>query len=98
MAVSAKTGGPNFSKGVPIEQLQDGESLLGHIGEEPVLLVHHDGEFFAVGAKCSHYGGPLEQGLVVGETVHCPGIIRVLIFARGGLESSGFKSDFGMEY
>lgn len=72
MAVSAKTSGPDFSKGFAVEDIKEGQSLLGHVGDEPVLLVRHDGEFFAVGAKCSHYGGPLEQGLVVGETVHCP--------------------------
>src|SRR5262249_25649034 len=29
-------------------------------------------EFFAIGATCSHYGGPLAEGLIVDETVHCP--------------------------
>lgn len=72
MAVSAKVSGPDFSKGVSEDLLKDGESLLGHVGVEPILLVRQDGEYFAVGAKCSHYGGPLHEGLIVGETVHCP--------------------------
>ncbi|WP_413944411.1 FAD-dependent oxidoreductase [Bdellovibrio sp. HCB-162] len=72
MAVSAKTSGPDFSKGISEESLKDGESLLGHVGEEPVLLVRQEGQFYAVGAKCSHYGGPLNEGLIVGDTVHCP--------------------------
>lgn len=72
MAISAKTSGPDFSAGVEEEILKDGESILGHVGGESVLLVRQDGEFFAVGARCSHYGGPLSEGLVVGETVHCP--------------------------
>lgn len=72
MAVSAKLSGPDLASGVMEDLLKDGESLLGHVGGESVLLVRQDGSYFAVGAKCSHYGGPLNEGLIVGETVHCP--------------------------
>ncbi len=72
MAVSAKVTGPDFSKGVLVDILKDGESLLGHVGAESVLLVRQGGVFYAIGAQCSHYKGPLNEGLIVGHTIRCP--------------------------
>jgi NADPH-dependent 2,4-dienoyl-CoA reductase/sulfur reductase-like enzyme/nitrite reductase/ring-hydroxylating ferredoxin subunit len=64
--------GPNFEKGWEIEKVDDGEMLLGHAFGEPVLVARRGDEMFAIGATCTHYGGPLAQGLMVDCTVRCP--------------------------
>ena len=64
--------GPDLSQGVALEQLADGGKLVGHVGSEQVLVVRRGEEVFAVGAKCTHYNGPLVDGLVVDDTVRCP--------------------------
>ncbi len=69
---NAKPGGPDLSQGVAVSDLADGAMLLGHVGDEEVLLARHGAELFAVGAHCSHYHGPLAEGLLVGDTVRCP--------------------------
>jgi apoptosis-inducing factor 3 len=64
--------GPDLKSGVPLEALSDGTMLLGHADGEPVLLARRGREIFAIGALCSHYSGPLAEGLMVGDTVRCP--------------------------
>jgi NADPH-dependent 2,4-dienoyl-CoA reductase/sulfur reductase-like enzyme/nitrite reductase/ring-hydroxylating ferredoxin subunit len=64
--------GPDLSSGVPVSQVPEGGMLAGHAQGKPVLLALSGGEWFAIGAVCSHYSGPLPEGLVVGDTVRCP--------------------------
>ena len=64
--------GPDFTVGVRLSSLGDGQLVLGHADGQPVILVRRGPEVFAVGAVCSHYGGPLSEGIVVGDTVRCP--------------------------
>jgi len=67
-----RPAGPDLTQGVALSELTDGGKLVGHVGEEEVLLLRRGMEIFAVGAHCTHYHGPLVDGLVVGETVRCP--------------------------
>jgi NADPH-dependent 2,4-dienoyl-CoA reductase/sulfur reductase-like enzyme/nitrite reductase/ring-hydroxylating ferredoxin subunit len=71
MAEQQTLSGPDLSKGVSPGDLKD-DKLVGHVGDDEVLLVRSGGEFFAVGAHCSHYHGPLADGLVTGQSVRCP--------------------------
>src|SRR5215468_725290 len=68
----AKEIGPDLTQGVSVDSLRDGQLLPGHVGEDGVLIARRGDEFFAVGASCTHYGGPLAEGLMVGDTVRCP--------------------------
>src|SRR5690349_10955844 len=64
--------GPDFEKGCHINELPDGGMSLGHAFGEAVLVARRGEEFFAIGATCTHYGGPLAKGLMVDCTVRCP--------------------------
>lgn len=64
--------GPDFREGIPVGDVSEGVSLLGHVGGEPVVLARSGGEFFAVGATCTHYGGPLAEGIVTNGSIRCP--------------------------
>jgi NADPH-dependent 2,4-dienoyl-CoA reductase/sulfur reductase-like enzyme/nitrite reductase/ring-hydroxylating ferredoxin subunit len=67
-----KPQGPDLTQGIPALEHADGTVLVGHIGEEAVLLVRHGGKVSAIAAHCTHYHGPLADGLVVGDTIRCP--------------------------
>ena len=64
--------GPDLTLGLAQDELADGAKVLGHAGGEQILLVRSGSEFFAVGVHCTHYHGPLVEGLVVGDTIRCP--------------------------
>jgi 3-phenylpropionate/trans-cinnamate dioxygenase ferredoxin reductase subunit len=63
---------PDLAAGVPASSVKDGSMLLGHVNDEPVLVARTGGALYAIGATCTHYGGPLAEGLIVGDTVRCP--------------------------
>jgi NADPH-dependent 2,4-dienoyl-CoA reductase/sulfur reductase-like enzyme/nitrite reductase/ring-hydroxylating ferredoxin subunit len=46
--------------------------IVGQVGTEDVILARRGDDLFAVGAECTHYHGPLSEGLIVGDTLRCP--------------------------
>lgn len=64
--------GPDLAAGVAATDVAEGAMLVGHVGEDDVLLARVGGELFAIGAHCTHYHGPLGEGLIVGHEVRCP--------------------------
>jgi len=68
----SQPSGPDLALGVPVDSLTDGQMIAGRVGDDGVLLARRGDAFFAVGAACTHYHGPLAEGIVVGDTVRCP--------------------------
>jgi NADPH-dependent 2,4-dienoyl-CoA reductase/sulfur reductase-like enzyme/nitrite reductase/ring-hydroxylating ferredoxin subunit len=72
MADTKDTPKPDFRAGFSLQQLADGGIAAGTVDGEDVILVRRGESIFAVGAHCTHYHGPLADGLVIGDTVRCP--------------------------
>jgi apoptosis-inducing factor 3 len=66
------TTAPDLLQGIAVDRVPDGGMIEGKVGEEDVVLARRGNEFFAVGAACTHYHGPLAKGLIVGESLRCP--------------------------
>ncbi|HSN25246.1 MAG TPA: FAD-dependent oxidoreductase [Kofleriaceae bacterium] len=52
--------------------LKEGAPVVGEVDGEKVVVVRAGGQVHAVGATCTHYGGPLNEGIVDGGTIRCP--------------------------
>jgi NADPH-dependent 2,4-dienoyl-CoA reductase/sulfur reductase-like enzyme/nitrite reductase/ring-hydroxylating ferredoxin subunit len=72
MGADTQLTGPDLRAGVDVATLRDGEPLLGQVDDNAVVLVRAADEFFAVGATCTHWSGPLADGIVTGEQIRCP--------------------------
>src|SRR5215468_6208857 len=72
MADANGTSKPDFTAGFQFQDLRDRVPVAGRAGDDDVILVRRGDEVLAVGAHCTHYHGPLVDGLVVGDTVRCP--------------------------
>lgn len=55
-----------------INDLKDGQMRQIAVEDSQILLSKVDGKFYATGAFCTHYGAPLEKGIICGERVVCP--------------------------
>ena len=67
-----KPSGPDLSAGIPAGDVAEGTMVVGHVGDDEILVARQGGKLFAMSAHCTHYHGPLAEGLLVGETVRCP--------------------------
>jgi len=67
----AQLSGPDLTGGIARTEILNGK-LLGHVGDQAVLLVQSGDELFAIDAHCTHYSGPLADGLVTEDSIRCP--------------------------
>jgi nitrite reductase/ring-hydroxylating ferredoxin subunit/uncharacterized membrane protein len=67
-----RTGPDDFAPVLATRELAEGQLKRVLVEEQPVLLLRLDGTIYAVGAMCSHYGAPLNDGKVVERTIECP--------------------------
>ncbi len=72
MESQAQPVGPDLARGLAETDLSESVPLLGHVAGEAVVLVRDGGRVYALGATCTHYGGPLAEGLVASGTIRCP--------------------------
>jgi NADPH-dependent 2,4-dienoyl-CoA reductase/sulfur reductase-like enzyme/nitrite reductase/ring-hydroxylating ferredoxin subunit len=72
MGEAASATGPDFSEGIALSEIPGTGTIAGRVGEEPVLLSRFDGQLFAVGGSCTHYGAALADGRIAGAEVRCP--------------------------
>src|ERR1043165_768463 len=72
MGAPPTAAGPDLKQGVDASEVLEGVPLLGQVDGEAVILVRDGGRVHAVGATCTHYGGPLAGGNVAGGGGHRP--------------------------
>ena len=71
---AAPLTGPDLVAGIELADIPKSGMLLGHAHGEAVLLVRPGSgdELFAIAPTCTHYGGPLAEGLLEGHCLRCP--------------------------
>jgi apoptosis-inducing factor 3 len=52
--------------------LEDGQMKRVEIGETAIIVARVQKDYLAFAANCTHYGAPLEQGVLRGDTLMCP--------------------------
>jgi nitrite reductase/ring-hydroxylating ferredoxin subunit len=67
-----RNGPSEFKAAMAEKDLVEGKPQRVEVDGQPILLLRAKSVIYAVGAVCSHYGAPLEEGKLVDETIQCP--------------------------
>lgn len=55
-----------------IRNLEEGDQKLIFHGEQKILLIRHNNDYFAIDAVCSHEDEILKNGFLSDYTIECP--------------------------
>ena len=67
-----RSGPDDFKPAVATRELAEAQLKRVLVEEQPVLFLKLGGTVYALGAVCSHYGAPLNEGTIVDRTIECP--------------------------
>lgn len=74
-----RNGPVDFRAAIVASKLAEGQMVRVELEGQPILLVKSGSKICAIGAVCSHYGAPLNEGTIEDGAVRCvPGTARVL--------------------
>lgn len=54
------------------EELPPGERMFLEVGDQSIVLLNHNGEYYAIADICTHDDGPLGEGEVEDHQIICP--------------------------
>lgn len=82
-----RSGPKDFVPVVGFDELAENKPQRFEVKGEPVLLLRRGQQLYAVGAICSHYGAPLEQGTLRDSTIECPWHYSRFSLQDGGVQT-----------
>jgi nitrite reductase/ring-hydroxylating ferredoxin subunit/uncharacterized membrane protein len=67
-----RAGPDDFVSVLRVDQLPDNKPIRVDAQGQPVCLIRRGEDVYAIGAVCSHYGGPLDEGQLTDSKIQCP--------------------------
>jgi 3-phenylpropionate/trans-cinnamate dioxygenase ferredoxin component len=61
-----------FSEVGKIDEVTEGTMKAYTVQDKNILVVNYNGNYYAIGGKCTHMGGDLSKGKLDGKIVTCP--------------------------
>ena len=61
-----------FIKVAKVDDIPPGTAKVFDFGYPRIAVCNLEGEFFAIEDECTHDGGSLDQGQLIGNTIECP--------------------------